>query len=103
MGVPFTIKWDAAVEGEDRGDCEAEGAVIRIAPLSEHTATKPPASTLLHEIIHAALYVSGLEDVLERKEPGLDETIVRVLESALFPLIPAIVKAAAYRPPEEEV
>ncbi len=90
MGVPFRIMWDYVFDNpEDMGDTDGHNRVIRIA--SHDGRREELASTVLHEFMHAVLYVSGLEDTIDGYRKDLDETTVRVMEHGLFPLLPMIV------------
>lgn len=62
---------------EDLGSCTGHKRVITI---SEEQTQEQAESTLLHEIIHAALYVTGQSETLgEEREEGL----VLAIEHAL--------------------
>jgi ssRNA-specific RNase YbeY (16S rRNA maturation enzyme) len=93
MGVPFEIKWDhvfpapAADEDPTMGEMDGTSRTIMIAP---HHKSGELASTLMHELIHAVLHVSGQDDHLERHSKELEETIVRVIENGMFPLLGVI-------------
>jgi hypothetical protein len=59
------------------GDCDVDKAVIRLN--SRHGDL---AVTLVHEVIHAALFESGIKHLLDHHE-GLEEAIVRAIEHGL--------------------
>lgn len=90
MGVPFDVKWDQDCD-DARGDCDGTGREIRIGKHDGENVSE--GSTLLHETLHAILFISGLDEILERREKGLEETVVRTLEAALYPILPLLVKA----------
>jgi Zn-dependent peptidase ImmA (M78 family) len=78
MGRPYRIEYVAFDEGH-YGEMQGEKGTIRIK------ANLPPEewqATLVHELIHAILYESGLTHILE-KENDLEEAIVRAVEHGL--------------------
>lgn len=92
MGVPFRVEWDHHFEdGTQLGETDGGHRVIRIA--SHKGREGELASTLLHELMHAVLYVSGMEDVLDNYRKELDETVVTALEHGLFPLLETVRQA----------
>lgn len=72
LGTTFTVE-RTKLEGDDLGDMSINERKIRI----DHSASY--GRTLLHEVIHAAIGLTGWSEVLGRKEEG----IVLALESAL--------------------
>ena len=85
MGIPFRVEWNASLD-ENHGEMIGGDRVIRIGP---HTGRESDiAFSYCHEILHAILYVAGLDEVLEEKGEKLEETITRTLEHGLAPLIP---------------
>lgn len=80
LGKVFTVK---RLNIKDYGEMIGHEGLIKVkSGLSKDMAK----STLVHEIIHAALHTSGLSQVLEGlgdKEMDIEEAIVICLENAL--------------------
>lgn len=86
LGHDFSVKWNHEFENDESfGDTCYEDRAIRIGTKCD-TAEKR-AATLLHEICHAAIGVTGLEHMLGDK---LEEAVVSGLENALYPLLETI-------------
>ena len=86
LGVPFEVIFQDKID--DDGDtvsglCYGSGHRIYIST-EENKTPEEINSTLLHECIHAILYVSGQSQLLKEDH---EEGIVIALESALAPLI----------------
>lgn len=81
MGIQFRITEPKRVDENDSyGECDGPKRVIKIkAGLSDDDFE----STLLHEIIHASLYLGGQSERLEHEQ---EEGLVVCLESALSQL-----------------
>ena len=60
------------------GHFDADKLLIRM-----DTKRKQQSETFLHEVMHAALFVSGLTEIMGEER---EEAVVRCLEHALFPL-----------------
>lgn len=85
LGVPFDIEWNAPLSGDDYGETNVFARRIRVGQSCD-TAEKR-ASTLLHELIHAALGTAGHDEMLGDKA---EEALVVCLEHALMPLVKTI-------------
>jgi len=85
MGVPFTVEWDVALSDGDYGESNVFERRIRIGTSCDNAAKR--ATTLLHELIHAALGTAGHDQLLG---DNAEEAIVVCLEHALMPLIKTI-------------
>lgn len=87
LGVPFDIEWGVVLPDDEFGGTTlVPDHLIQIGGRND-TANKR-ASTLLHEITHAALGVAGLADVIDNEK--LEEAIVVCLEHALLPLLQTV-------------
>lgn len=75
LGIPFKIK--IVDDLEDYGETNGPENVIK---LNKKFSRDKMESTLLHELVHAALYVSGLSQVLDDK---MEEGIAICVENAL--------------------
>lgn len=78
LGVEFKIRLMPAVD--DHGACDGPHRLIMV---SEEQDQDEAESTLLHETIHAALFVSGHSETLGSER---EEGIVLALEHALHTL-----------------
>lgn len=78
LGQAFKIRLMPAVD--DDGSCDGPRRLIQV---SEEQDQEAADSTLLHEIIHAALFVSGHAETLGNER---EEGLVLVLEHALHAL-----------------
>ena len=79
----FTVRGGADVvdyfdgaEGEDTGDCDSHGLIIRV---SGKTAEGHQRDTTWHECLHAAAFACGLSEELTEK---VEEKVVRQLATA---------------------
>lgn len=63
------------------GDCDATKGVIRI---HQNSSIESARSTLFHESIHAALAVSGQNEMLREDQ---EEALVRMLEHAFYHIV----------------
>lgn len=76
LGVDYTVK--ITKMGKDSyGDCDSDKKVIRL-----NSKKDQKAESLIHEVIHAALYESGVVHIIHQTE-GLEEAIVRAIEHGL--------------------
>jgi hypothetical protein len=86
LGVPFTIEYVADLKASDgttaMGETLGEERIIRICT-TNNTTQELVESVILHEIVHAALYISGQSERLGDKH---EESIVLALENALAPI-----------------
>ncbi len=86
LGIPFTIDYTAEFKSDDgdqpMGEMIASQRVIKVCS-GKNSTKELIESTLFHEIIHAALYLSGHSESLKAKK---EEAIVLALENALAPL-----------------
>ena len=66
---------------KDYGDMDIDKKVIRIRTgLSDEESF----DTLMHEVVHASLAISGLSNILD--DSNIEEAIVRVADYILFPV-----------------
>lgn len=90
LGVPFSVTWnkrDMPVDSrEDCGETTAWEHKMQIN--SERCGDRATIdSTLLHEIIHAVLYLSGHHASLLGEDVNKEEGLVLALENGLYPVI----------------
>ena len=76
-GVEFKI---VLKKMSDFGDFDVDKKLIRIRQGLSPTAM---FDTLMHEVAHAALAISGLSNILD--DENLEEAIVRIADYILFP------------------
>ncbi len=74
------------------GRCDYDACKIYISKALDDQARE---DTLLHELLHALLYVSGAENAYDG-DPKIDETIV----SALTPILHRLLKDLGFRFPQ---
>jgi hypothetical protein len=83
LGVPFTINYKADIK-DDRetlaGTCERTKHIINIST-RENETQEQLESTLLHEILHGILYVSGHHAVIADEDK--EEALVLALENGI--------------------
>jgi len=80
-GIPFRVRVEKLEEG-NIGEMDGAARTISLSSLPEH---KPLLKeTLLHEYIHAILYVSGISQILEDR---VEEGIVIALECQLSRMV----------------
>ena len=80
-GVTFTVTYPTKIDSDDSlGESNAVNRTLKI-----HTTQKGDEfeRTLLHEIIHAALGIGGVAEILHSKA---EEAVVVCLENALHSL-----------------
>ena len=86
MGTIFTVRYLQVLKDEDgtnlSGDMNGNDRLIRIN-LSQHSHDEILERTLLHEIIHAVLHMSGQSEILK---DSTEEAIVVALENGLSQL-----------------
>jgi hypothetical protein len=86
LGVPFSIEYVADLKASDgdtvMGETLGEERTIRICTTKNKNQELVEA-VILHEIIHAALYISGQTERLGDKH---EESLVLALENALAPI-----------------
>ena len=66
---------------KDFGDMDIDKRIIR---LREGMTSEETFDTLMHEVTHAALAISGLTNILD--DENLEEAIVRLTDYVLFPV-----------------
>lgn len=83
LGTIYTVKYlvPRSMDG-NLGSTDTDAKLIKIRKPTPDTI-EIAQSTLLHEMIHAALHQSGLSQLLSEKN---EEAIVRMLEDFMFPL-----------------
>jgi len=80
LGRGYRIEYVEFEEG-NYGECHGEKGIIKIkAGLSDEERR----ATIVHELLHAILFESGLTHILEHKETDLEEAIVRAIEHGLL-------------------
>lgn len=81
LGIPFEIKFVKKVDKDDSmGECDSTSRVIKI---KKDTNNEIIESTLLHEIIHGVLAISGVSSGLSEKK---EEMLTVALENGLIQL-----------------
>jgi len=80
LGVWFDICWENFSEPNQYGECDEGQQEIIISPKQNE---QQALHTLLHEYIHAALAVGGINEMMTEE---LEEAVTKCLTSALFPL-----------------
>jgi len=80
------FKLELVPKMQDLGECDGVSKTIKIS--KDHKSVDALVSTLLHEIIHGALYISGHSEKLEKEQ---EEGIVLALEHAIYPIIPRLI------------
>ena len=82
MGIPFEVKYLTKVDHQDNhlGETDGAGRVIKIKKGMAEEVTK---ATLMHEIVHAIIYVTGHTEMLKHKH---EEAIVLAIEHGLSQL-----------------
>lgn len=82
MGIPFKITYPVKVDKKDKHVGESDG-VGRTIKIKKGLADEVKTSTILHEIIHSILYVTGQSERLTDEQ---EESLVLALEHGLHPL-----------------
>lgn len=81
LGVKFRIEVaDQLLDDDGTQLCGQTDGELRSIRISEHQDTRRRWTTLLHECLHAALYVNG---VAAKMSDELEEVIVQSLEHSL--------------------
>jgi hypothetical protein len=87
LGVPFTVQYVDRLKDTDNsslsGETDGSQHLIKISK-SENATSDRVEMTLLHEIIHAILYISGQSAAIDNN--SLEEGIVLALENGLHQL-----------------
>ena len=65
---------------KDFGDMDIDKKVIRVR---EGMTSEETFDTLMHEVTHAALAISGLSNILD--DDNVEEAVVRVADYIVFP------------------
>ena len=81
LGIEFEIK--LCTLKDEFGDCTIDTRLIRV---DKHQGLDQALITVWHEAIHAALAVSGLNELLAPTD-GLEEAIVRCLEHSFADIV----------------
>ena len=81
MGIPFEIKYPKKMSKDVLGETRGTSREILIKPELQGEVFE---ATLLHEIVHAVLYVSGIAELFETEKE--EEAIVVALEHGLSQL-----------------
>lgn len=74
--------YDANSSFGEFDECSSDGLVIWYRP---DLASDVLVNTLIHEIVHAILYISGITHVI--KDADTEEAIVRAMEYMLLPAL----------------
>lgn len=82
MGIEFKITYPVKIDKKDNDIGESNGAE-RTIKIKKSLTDEVKRSTILHEIIHSILYVTGQSEGLSEKQ---EEAIVLALEHGLDPL-----------------
>jgi len=85
LGTKFRIEYPEIIQDESEqvcGSMTGDERLIKIS-LKENPTELQLHSSLVHEIVHACLYVSGLSQVLDDK---LEEAVVVALEHGIGPI-----------------
>jgi hypothetical protein len=83
LGRPYSIRYVDQIDEEGAwGECAELEAIIKLSKDATCTEDRME-STLLHETIHAILYVGGVSQLLDTKT---NEAITTVLENGLHQL-----------------
>lgn len=83
-GTRFTIK---IVDQEEWGNFHGDAKEITISKRAVSEGVFLP--TLMHELLHATLFISGITWALET---NVEEALVRAIENIYFPAIAALKK-----------
>lgn len=97
LGVLYKFGWRSkdmpADAKDDFGETFPDEQRIAVN-VEKHKSESGVEQTMLHELIHATLYVSGHSEQLDSKQ---EEAIVRALENGLYPAIVRLVKMGYFR------
>jgi hypothetical protein len=81
LGVPFRIE---LVEFEEEGQCGECHGLLRVIKISSALDTKRQWTTLVHEFIHATLFIMGAATEIS---DSMEECIAQSLEHSIEQLI----------------
>ena len=86
MGTKFDVQYTTKMPKDDMGETIGNERQIKIR--AKLTGEKLKA-TLLHEVIHAILHVSGMTEILTKydEDGKLEEGLVVALEHGLTPIV----------------
>jgi hypothetical protein len=86
LGTPFKIQKVAKMEAS--GEMLGADSLIKINPKENDTRDKVQ-NTLIHEITHAALYLSGMSQILETHDSSgkLEEALTLLIANSLSPIV----------------
>ena len=84
MGIPFTVTDPVKVDKKDKHVGESEGSA-RTIKVKKSLTPEVKTATLIHEILHSILYVSGQSERLTEEQEealvlALEHGIVQVME-----------------------
>jgi hypothetical protein len=79
-GVPFKVTYPAKMEENQVGESDAMERTIKIKANQKGDEFE---RTLLHEVVHAAMGISGISELFDEK---IEEAIVICLENSLHSL-----------------
>jgi len=82
LGVPFEIQYVNKINEEDDSYGECDGPAHKIK-IKKSLTNEQKRLTVFHEILHAALYISGQSELLTEQQ---EEAIVVALENGLSQL-----------------
>ncbi len=80
----FLTEGEATSDDPEFGETDTNAGTITLRWAPHEKFKTPIQSTLLHEVLHAALNVSGNTNLWNE---AIEESLVSALEQALFPLI----------------
>lgn len=83
LGVPFTVTYPNKVDSKDNNLGETDGP-MRTIKVKKNLTNDIKHETLLHELIHAILYVSGHSELISEET---EESIVIAIESGLSQVV----------------
>ncbi len=99
MGIPHQFTWTREEMREDSktdmGETREESRTINVNS-EQHLSSTGIEGTVLHEIMHAVLDVSGHSSALDDKT---EESLVLALENGLHPIICKLVSLGYFRSP----
>ncbi len=86
LGTRFRV--EKAPGMENLGETLGPDLLIRINPNANDTAEKVK-NTLLHEVAHGGLYISGLDEILAKYDDTghLEEAVVMAITNTIAPLV----------------
>lgn len=86
LGTEFRVEYTTKLPKDDYGHTEGNERLIKIKARLRGEIAK---ATLIHEILHGVLHVSGLSEVLMQHDPTgqLEEAIVVAIEHGMTPIV----------------